>query len=200
MNQSQIGDFLGRQGGAPLPWLPVVTIADFSDTAVGEFIEARGLVASNGTVTGANGRFATFILESAGPGGCVISDLSCAIPTLPNSSTAVVGTRLIDSWGVSILAGTIATVAGAGAIAPVEVGSLSPNSRAGQTLVNTTALVPAPVNFISGTFRLQPGTRWFVPPGSILVLQCNAARGSGNDIDVEFEITWRELAPVTRGS
>lgn len=211
MNQSQILDFLGLQGGKPLQALPVIVLADFSETAVGEFLESRGLAGAQ-EQTGTNFTFPDFFLSSRASGGLVISDIRLAVWGDVNTALSVTYNTLAPAtWLAQIVESTVANLSATLAEAtPMAVGGTPPASvmasgvSAEATLLAGASVLPTERN-ASGigtvgdiyTFTLQPGVRWFIPPGSGLRLFPNS-RPTGGTARAEVSITWREVAPPTR--
>lgn len=198
LNTGAIQDALGLQGGEQIPFLPTVVMADFSETVVGEFIEARGVAAVNGEVDVVNDRHAVFALASVGKGGLVIADLHLRHLILQASAVPLIAGHPEDCWGMKVVPGNLTAVAGLTEIAHINVGAAATQSMAGGAFNEAGTITPEPVNFLPGDFHLQPGVRWLIPGGSVLLLQSNADRRAGDDITVEFTVTWRELPPAAR--
>lgn len=194
LNDSAIRDALGLTGGDSLGFLPVVTLADFSETLLGEFIEARGF-ASAFLATSTNGQGLSFGLV-AKRGGLIVTDLAVSA-TVPNSATARGGSGVEELWNLGISAGGIGLVSGAAAIDAVNVGS----GTVSATPIASTIDAGGPFGNgaqLAQSFQLQPGVRWFVPGGSTLVVQHNGLQAASDSITGHVTVTWRELAPAAR--
>lgn len=196
LNMSQVLDFMGAQGGGPLPFIATVQVADFSETAIGEFVESRAFVSSLST-TANNGEHVVWAIASRAPGGIVITDLKLALVDLPATATGL-PLRRPDSFGLEIRPSTLAAE-GFIETALLDVGSVPAVSGFGTQLL-VGGIAPAPSIGVFGEFQIQPGVRWFVPAGSILIVESNAVRQAGDPVTVSMSATWRELAAQNLGS
>ena len=211
INTSFISDVLGLQGGGPIDFLPVITLADFSESAIGEFIEARGVGgAQASTTTGFT--FCDFYLWAREP--LVINDVRCLtsgdVGTALN--TAPYTTIEPATWCAQVLQITPGALnASLAATDVMSVGSRSISSEFyahGGALEATLQAAPTLLSTdreSSGigsvgdvhSFTMQPGVRWFLPPGSGVRIFSNS-RPTGGTVRAQVSLTWRELAPAAR--
>ena len=213
LNQSLLLDFLGKQGGGPLAYVPTVQLADFSETAIGEFIEARGVVGIEQEITSANGRSLAIRIHPCSCGGLVIHEVKLGYDRVRTSSSALFSQFRESAWvGVrsasrNVAQGTAqpANVLNAGSREVVaKVDYFLDNQAAAVALAGsdlTSLNVPvSDSEALIDDFQLQPGLRWFVPPGEYLYLFANQVRQSANNFWTRASLTWREVVGPQRGA
>lgn len=186
----------------------MVTLADFSDTLVGEIVEARAVGGLSGDITTTNGFMGGIALHALGRGGAIITQLDL-YAEVPDSATLIVGTsadvfNVVRATGpptdlVPSMAALGKTDVGSSATASILYGTLTENAAfPSVAAAQIGTREPATANSERVSYSIQPGTRWWVAPGSSLFITLNARRAAGDNIPLAASITWRELAPAAR--
>ena len=195
LNTSAIQDALGIKGGDPIPFLPTVQIADFSDTAVGEFVEARGIGGGLIQNTVAGTTHASAYFEARAPGGAILTDVR--IEVIDGGSNGTFDNAILR--GALFLDILTTRPAGMVAGAKFDVGSQSTNSlffgEPDSTRALSGIMLTAQENNGDHFFwQIQPGTRWLIPDGSGVLVQLNMDANAGGVNGIITTFTWRELA------
>ena len=212
LNQSLLQDFLGKVGGGPLPYVPTVQLADFSETAIGEFIEARGVVGIEEELTTVNDRSLAIRIHPCSCGGLVIHELKLGYSGIRDTGNPVfAGFRTasfiaVRSTDRNLAVGTPqpANILNAGSrpvVANVDwyIDNQTTVSLPSEDL--TALQVPTDQNDnLLDEFQLQPGLRWFVPPGQYLYLFGNQRRRNSNNFWTRASLTWREVVGPQKGA
>ena len=180
-----IGEAMSRAGvkGGRIPdfansIVPVMLVANFSNTYSGEPLEARGVAGrSEGT---AAGQRALIRLHSLAPGGIVVERL------------IILGFGANGGW-LDVLNEAVPTTVEAEAFV-LDVGGADAVSRVitGDTVEVGTGAGPIDLSYLG----VLDASRVYVPPGSILTIVAQDAAGGGLG-PWDWQMIWREIpAPI----
>lgn len=179
---------------------PTAQVADYSATLASEVVEPRAFF--NTTISPNNGFYAFISIIVLGQGGLVIQDLRTLYLTAggdqwnPSVFTPEGVTLMftVPPGGPRIDLGIGFTEFTGGA--NQQVGGSPTRSRAFKCArLKADPIVPTHVAvFDAAGFQLQPGERWFFPPGTQIVFAPNAVKLPGGPFPVsKFAMTFREI-------